>query len=218
MQTGFLQEALQFSERSLALNPNHMFAGLVNDYIRYSIDNDAVKTRDRILARWKKDTMRFDILHEVGKVNTIIGDFKAATECYDRSQAMMKRFGLDVFKHEYLRIGMAYAKVGQMEKSKAYLEAYKDFADQNQTMYKDLFLASYYNYFGDAEKAATHLKRFVKEQKNYPYWLLFMDTDPTSSSMTKNAACNAALKEIKRKFWEEHEALKDKYIEELEEL
>ena len=62
------------------------------------------KARERLLARWKKDTTRFDILHEVGKMSFMMGDYTAANSCYDRSIATMKTFGLDIFRHEYMRV------------------------------------------------------------------------------------------------------------------
>ncbi len=141
LQNGFLEDALRYNEKSLRLDPKNFFTGFVNDYIHYAIDHDAAKVRDRLTARWKKDTMRFDILHEIGKASTMVGDYHTAASCYDRSTAMMKMFGLDLFKHEYLRMAIAYDRDGQKAKADDYKRKFKDFAEHNGTMYKDAYLS-----------------------------------------------------------------------------
>ena len=156
MQNGFLDESLKYINKSLQLNPNNFFAGFVSDYVLYAKDRDAEQARVRLLARWKKDTTRFDILHEVGKMSFMLGDYETAASCYDRSIATMKMFGLDIFRHEYMRVGMAYEKVGEQKKADEYIRMFKDYADQNSTMYKDLYCS-----------ATILTKAKLKRQLNY---------------------------------------------------
>ncbi|MFZ6014099.1 MAG: helix-turn-helix domain-containing protein [Bacteroidota bacterium] len=211
LQNGFLDEAAKYNNKSLHFNPKNFFAGFVGDYIVYAKDRDAAKTKERLLARWEKDTGRFDILHEVGKMNFLSGDYAAAASCYDRSMAAMKMFGLDLFKHEYLRIGIAYEKVGQKEKAQDYIRQFKDFADHDLTMYKDLYLVGYYTHVGDTAKAIALFKRFAKEQDNFLYWLLFCPTDPSLDNLIKHPDFHLAMKEIENKFWKKHDELKEKW-------
>jgi TolB-like protein/AraC-like DNA-binding protein len=218
MQNGFLDEALRYNEKALQLNPKNFFAGLIHDYILYAKDRDAKEARDRLLTRWKKDTTRFDILQEVGKMDFMLGDYHAATSCYDRSMAMMKMFGLDIFQHEYLRIGATYERVGEKKKGEDFIRQFKDYADQNRTMYKDLHLATYYAYEGDTNKGMELFKRFAKEQDNFLYWLLLMRTDPMTANLKKHPDFDAAMKEIETKYWKKHEELKEKWEDDFKDI
>lgn len=218
LQNGFVDEALKYNEKSLQLNPKNYFAGFVNDYIYFAKDHDAKKAKERLLARWQKDTTRFDILHEVGKMSFIAGDYTTAASCYDRSIAMMKIFGLDIFKHEYLRVAVAYHKTGQEEKATDYISQYKAFADQDRTIYKGLYLAGYYCYMGDKAKANELLTEFARQQDNFLYWLLFMRDDAVVDDMKDVKNFEAAMIQIEKKFWKKHEEVKEKFEDDFRNL
>jgi TolB-like protein/AraC-like DNA-binding protein len=218
LQNGFLEEALKYNNKSIRLNPKNYFAGYVNDYIHYAKDRDAKQAKERLLARWKKDTTRFDLLQEVGKMNSILGDYAAASSCYDRSMVTMKMLGLDLFKHEYLRIGMVYEKVGKKDKAEDYIRRFKDYADHNLTMYKDLHLAAYYSYTGENGKAIELFKRFAREQDNFIYWVLLMPTDPMLDGLKKHPEFNSIMKEVERKYWKKHDEMKEKWAYEFRDL
>lgn len=218
LQNGFLDDALRYNNKSLQLYPENFFAGFVNDYILYAKERDARKTTDRLLARWKKDTTRFDILHEAGKMSVICGDYKAASEYYDGSMATMKILGMDLFKHEYLRMALAYKMTGQDEKAGEYLKKFKDYADGNLTMYKDLHLASYYSYQNDTAKAMELFKRFANEQDNLLYWVLLIPSDPLLDNLRKHPEFDPAMKTLTSKFWRRHEEMKEKWEFEFRDL
>ena len=151
-------------------------------------------------------------------MNFIQRDYAAAAQCYDSAMATMKMFGLDIFQHEYLRFGVAYVLAGQKEKGEDYVRRFKDYADHNQTMYKDLHLAMYYSYKGEAEKAMELFKRFTKEQDNFLYWLLLIPTDPIADNLKKHAKFDATMKEIERKYWKKHEEMKEKWEDDFKDL
>jgi TolB-like protein/AraC-like DNA-binding protein/Tfp pilus assembly protein PilF len=218
LQNGFLDEALKYNEKSLQLDPKNFFAGYVNDYIFYARDRDPKKAEERLRKRWKKATTRFDILQEVGKMNFIQRDYAAAAQCYDSAMATMKMFGLDIFQHEHLRFGAAYMLAGQKEKGEDYVRRFKDYADQNRTMYKDLHLAMYYSYKGESGKAMELFKRFTKEQDNFLYWLLLLPTDPMADNLKKHPDFEATMKEIERKYWKKHEEMKEKWEDDFKNL
>jgi TolB-like protein/AraC-like DNA-binding protein len=218
LQNGFPDDALKYSEKSLQLNPKGHFTGFVNDYIHYAIDHDPLKARQRLLARWKHDTTRFDILQEVGKMDFMAGDYAAAAACYDRSLATMKMFGLDIFKHEYLRIATAYQKVGQKQKAAEYAKKFKDFADHDRTIYKDLHLMAYSSYMGNNDKAIEYLKRFSEEQDNFVYWIILMPEDPLLPGITRHPEFNTIMHVIERKYWRKHDEVKDKLANEFKDL
>jgi TolB-like protein/AraC-like DNA-binding protein len=217
-QNGFLDEALRYNTRSLQLNPKNFFAGYVRAYIHYGTDRSCAKTKEILQAEWKKDTMRFDILQEIGKVNFMMRDFAAARSCYDRAIPIMQMFGMDIFKHEYLRIGVAYAHTGDKAKADYYMNEYKRFADHDQTMYKDMHLASYYSYQGDHAKAITHFRKFATEQDNFLYWLLLLRDDPLGDNLRKHPQFDPIMKIIEAKFWKKHREVKERFEDDFKNL
>lgn len=217
-QNGFLEEALRYNTRSLQLNPNNFFAGFVRAYIHYGTDRSCEKTKVLLQAEWKKDTTRFDILHEIGKVNFMMRDFTAAKSCYERAILTMQMFGIDIFKHEYLRIGAAYAHTGDEAKADYYINEFKRFADNDQTMYKDMFLASYYSFRGDNAKAITHFRKFATEQDNFQYWLLLLRDDPLGDNLRKHPQFDPIMKIIEDKFWKKHREVKERFEDDFRNL
>lgn len=218
LQNGFIDESLRYNAKSLQLDPNNFFAGLVGDYILFAKDHDPKKARERLQTRWEKDTTRFDILHEIGKMNFFIGDYAAASSCYDRALAVMHMYGMDVFKHEYLRIAETYRKVGANEKAAEYANRFKAFADADQTMYKDLHLASYASFTGDQQEAMRLFKTFAKEQDNFLYWIHFMRGDPMLERLNTHSEFDETMALVERKFWSKHQEMKQKWSDEFDHL
>jgi TolB-like protein/AraC-like DNA-binding protein/Tfp pilus assembly protein PilF len=218
LQNGFLDEALKYNQKSLQLDPKSFFAGYVNDYIHYAQDRDPKKAEARLRKRWKRAMTRFDILQEIGKMDFIQRNYTGAASCYDSAMATMKVFGLDIFKHEYLRFGVAYIQAGQKEKGEDYIRQFKTYADQNLTMYKDLHLSMYYSYEGDINKAMELFKRFTHEQDNFLYWLLLIPTDPIADNLKKHPDFNTVMQEIERKYWKKHEEMKEKWEDDFKDL
>jgi TolB-like protein/AraC-like DNA-binding protein len=217
-QTGFLDEALRYNTRSLQLNPKNFFAGYVRAYIHYGTDRSCEKTKAILQAEWKKDTMRFDILQEIGKVNFMMRDFAGARSCYDRAIPIMQMFGMDIFRHEYLRIGAAYAHTGDKAKADYYVNEFRHFADSSQTMYKDMFLASYYSYQGDNAKAIMHFRKFANEQDNFLYWLLLLRDDPLGDNLRKSPEFDPIMKLIEVKFWKKNREMKERFADDFRNL
>ncbi len=218
MQNGFLNEALRYNEKSLQLNPSQFFAGFVNHYIHYAMDKDAKKAKQRLLAHYKKDTVRFDILQEAAKMSFMSGDYEEAKSYYERSLRTMKMYGMDLFKHEYLRIAMTYDKTGDKEKAKEFAEAFREYAEGDLTMYKDLHLSAYYAYKGETAKAVALFSKFANEQDNFLYWLLLMDQDACVEDLRKHPDFKASMKKIEQKYWKKHKELKERWGSEIENL
>jgi TolB-like protein/AraC-like DNA-binding protein len=218
VQNGFFDDALRYNTRSLQLNPKNFFAGFVRAYIYYATDRSCKKTREILIAEWKKDTMRFDILQEIGKVNFMMRDFAAAKSCYDRAIPIMQMYGLDIFKHEYMRIGAAYALTGDKAKGDHYMNEYKRFADNDLTMYKYMHLATYYSWQGEQAKAIRHFRTFANEQDNFLYWLLLLRDDPIGDNLRKSPEFEGIMKTIETKFWKKNEEMKERFEDDFRDL
>lgn len=217
LQNGFLDEALKFNRKSLALDANNFFAGFVGDYVLYAKERDPKKTKERLLARWRQNSGRFDILHEAGKMSVMQRDYDSASLYYDQSMTIMKSIGYDIFKHEYVRMALAYKMVGQKEKAEQFLREFRDFAENDRTMYKHLHLASYYSFQNDTAKSMEHLKQFAA-QENFLYWVLLMPDDPLLDNVKKHPDFHPTMKSISSKFWSKHEEMKEKWELEFRDL
>jgi len=96
------------------------------------------------------------------------------------------------------------------EESEKYFQEYLEYAENDQSIYKDLSLSAYYAYSGDTEKAIEHMKLFSK-QENYPYWyILFLEMDdPLFQNVDPLPEFQKILREIDVKFWKYHKEIRD---------
>jgi TolB-like protein/AraC-like DNA-binding protein/Tfp pilus assembly protein PilF len=208
IQTGFVDESLKYIDKSLDYNPKNLFSRYVRAFILFAKTNDAKQTRDLLITEFNKDTTRFDILQDIGKVSYFMRDYKGAYQYYKRFLAIRESKHLDVYRHENMAIGFVYAKVGLKEKSEELLKSYKEFVDHDRSIYHNLALTSYYSYRGDLKKALECMKLFSKED-DVQYWIiLFLESDPTMEPLKDNPQFKEYFKEAASRFWKEHDRLK----------
>lgn len=214
IQNGFIDESLKYIDLSLDYFNNNPFSRYVRAFILYAQNGDLRNTRELLIKEFNKDTTRFDILQDIGKVSYYLREYEEAYKYYQRFNRMRERMKLDVYTHENMIIGVTYEKVGQLEAGKQFIESYRKFLDTDQSAYKHAGLSMYYAHAGNKEKSLEHLKLFAKED-NIQYWLiLFWDKDPIRDNLKGDKACDAVFKEIDKKFWANHEKLKLKLQEE----
>jgi TolB-like protein/Tfp pilus assembly protein PilF len=212
MQAGFFKEALQNIDKSLAYFPENPYA-YIKVYMHLAIDKDCPKAKERLLTYLEKDSTRIDIIQEIGKVCTLMGDYEEAYKYYKRFIDLRETYKLDIYKHESLRIAFVLSKVGQKEKAEQFAQTFKQFADNNHTIYKQALLSSYYGYRGDIEKAVEHLRLFSKED-DFLYWVLIFEDDPMTANLKNLPEVKKIMSGLEKKFWDRHEKVKDRLQEE----
>jgi TolB-like protein/class 3 adenylate cyclase len=214
IQTGFVDEAETYFEKSLDYNPNNLFTQNVQVYTQLSQDEDYKKARDRLLDILAKDTTRLDILQEVGKIHYLMRDYKNAYPYYRKFVDVREAQQLQLFIFENNKIGYVFEKMGHSEESKQLFDSYLYFAEHDQSIYKELSLASYYAYKNDKLKALMHMQNF-SEQDNYHFWIVkFLDVDPLMDNIKEEAEFNVIYQSIKDKFWKKHEQIRKRLEEE----
>ena len=88
------------------------------------------------------------------------------------------------------------------EESEKYFTSYKEYAENNQSIYRHMNLAAYYSYLGETDKAIEHLELF-SEEDNYFYWILvFPDIDPMIDNIRGLPEYKRIMKKIDKKFWD----------------
>lgn len=207
-QTGFIDKSLEQIDKSLEYNPNNRFARYLKAFVVYAKKRDLHETKRLLLTELNKDTTRLDILQDVAKVSFYLKEYDSSYRYYKRFNYLRELYKLDIFRHENLNIGLVYMKAGDTEKGKAFINNYHQYIEADQTAYKDLGLAAYYNSIGESDKAIQHLTRFSKED-NIQYWIiLFMRQDPLPGGMNSLPECKKILDEIEAKFWANQKKLK----------
>jgi TolB-like protein/AraC-like DNA-binding protein/tetratricopeptide (TPR) repeat protein len=208
IQTGFVDESLKHLDRSLEYFPNNAFARYVRAFVVYAKNENLRETRQLLLVEFKKDTSRFDILQDIGKVSYYMGEYDSAYQYYKRFNRYRDTHKLDVYQHENMLIGIVYEKMGQPAKAKEFMDSYVRYLETDQTAYKNLGLTMVYCRAGDSQKALEHLKLFAQED-NIQYWIiLFLDKDPTLTATERLPEFKKLEREIEKKFWANHEKLK----------
>ena len=169
IQSGFIKEAEKHINRSLDYNPENLFSEYVKAYILYAKNRNLGQTKELLINAYQKDSTRFDILQEIGKVCYYMRDYEAASQYYKKFTAIKKAYKLDMLAGEDVKIAVVFEKVGMKVESDALFNAYLEYAENDRSIYKDQSLAVYYSYKGDTQKALEHLKLF-SQQDNYHYW------------------------------------------------
>src|SRR5690606_4584422 len=135
---------------------------------------------------FEKDTSRFDILQDLGKVSYYLRDYDSAYYYYEWLNRIREEQKLNVYVHENMLVGVVYEKVGKIQEGRQFIESYRAYLDKDQTAYKNLGLTMYYAHEGDFEKALAHFRLFAEED-HIQYWvILFLTKDPIADEIKKH--------------------------------
>ncbi len=214
IQSGFVDESLKHLDISLEYFSGNAFARYIRPFVLYAKNGDLRASRTLLVKEFNKDTTRFDILQDIGKVSYYLAEYDTALICYKRFNRYREQYKLDVYQHENLLIGKMYEKGGELEKANQFYASYKQYLDKDQTNYKDLGLVAWYSHENNKEKALEHLRIFAKED-NIQYWIiLFLDKSPDVGPVELAPEFQQLHAEIEKKFWANHEKLKLRLEEE----
>ena len=208
IQNGFVDESLRYVDKSLDYNPKNPFSRYVRAFILFAKSRDPKPTRDLLIAEYNKDTSRFDILQDIGKVSYYMRDYPAAYRYYTKFLDFRSSHHIDAYRHEHLLIAYVLEKAGDQQGSEALLKDFKAYIETDKSIYRNLGLAGYYTYLGDQKKAIEYMKLFSTED-NVQYWIiLFLEADPMMEPIKDNPDFRKYFSETKSRFWKMHDALK----------
>ncbi|GAB2999770.1 hypothetical protein GCM10027284_16650 [Cyclobacterium sediminis] len=212
-QSGFLTEADKYIRKSKALNPQNHYSKYLHEYIKLGQHKDLKKTKAALIKIFGQDTTKIDVIQEVAKVCYTLKAYNEAWLYYEKLISIKSALQLDIYQSEDIKIAFVLEQLGREEEAKPYYQSYFDFAKNDQSIYKDLILSSYYAAVGDIEKGIKHLKAF-SEQENYQYWfVLFLLEDPILLKMKDHPDFKSTTQKIQSKFWEAHEDMKTILVE-----
>lgn len=205
-QTGFFDEAEVFAQKSIALDSTNLFSQYLYPYIKMAQGNDLETTVGLVKEVLKKDTTRLDIIQEVAKLYYTMDKPEEAAFYYDVFTTIKTQYGLKMFDGESIKIAYIYDHLGREEEAKEQMKIYYAYAQNDNSIYKDLMFSSYHAYMGDIDKAIEYLKKF-SEQRDYFYWLvMMMKDDPIMKRLEVHPDYAPTMKKIDDQFWIDHEA------------
>jgi class 3 adenylate cyclase/TolB-like protein/Tfp pilus assembly protein PilF len=208
IQSGFTEEALKYVDRSLEMNPGNLYSQYVKAYILYAENHDLQETKRLMLKVFEKDTNRLDILQETGKIYYFMRDYKTSYKYYKRFIDIRETQQLNIYPGEDAKIALVLAKMGYKEESAQYFAKFREFAENDPSIYKPLSLAAYYAYHNETKSALEALKQFAA-QSNFQYWIiLFMDIDPLMDNVKDLPEFKDIFSEMKTNFWQHHDRLR----------
>jgi TolB-like protein/class 3 adenylate cyclase/Tfp pilus assembly protein PilF len=204
MQSGFVDEAEKYINKSLKIHPENLYSEYTKAYVLYGKNEDLQQIKDLVLTAFKKDTTRLDIMQEVGKLYYYLREYDSAYQYYRRFAELREAWNLDLYRSENAKIAVVFSKMRQSKESEKYFIEYLNDAKNDQSIYKDLSLTAYYSYKGDTNKALEHFRLF-SQQDNYHYWtLLFTPIDPLLENIKDLPEFNDIMSDLETKFWNNH--------------
>lgn len=204
VQTGFVEQAEMYIDKSLEYDPGNIYSQYVKAYILYAKNEDLNQTLSMLKEVLSKDTLRLDVMQEVAKISYFLRDYDNAYKHYSRFVKLREATQPHVYPEENAKIGMVMAKTGRQEEADKYFELYSAFAEQDNSLYKDLNLAVSYACKNDEAKAMDHLNKFC-EQENFHYWtILFLDVDTVFDELKDLPEFKLVKAELEKKFWVTH--------------
>lgn len=208
IQNGFVDQANKYIDLSLTYNPKNYYAPFLKVFIQYATHQNIEKTTKALVNEWKKDTLRLDILQEVGKFYYFQENYNKAYYYYKKFVDTRQKNGLNIYPQENLKIGYVYEKIGKVKEAETLYKAYDIYCKNDQSIYQPASLAMKYLKENKPELAIQQLNKFASNN-NYQYWiLLFLEKDPLVKPLKNHPKYDALIQKINTKFWENHQQLK----------
>jgi tetratricopeptide (TPR) repeat protein len=187
--------------------PDNLFSEYVKAYILFAKDGDLQQLRESLKTSLEKDQNRLDIAQELAKVCYFQQDYNAAYKYYSQYLRIKNALKMDVYPQEDIKIAYTCMMLGKNEEAAKYLEVFKAFADQDNSVYKHMNLCAYYAATGNTDQAMLHLEQF-SQQKQFHYWtVLFLPIDPVLSNLRDQRDYKKYFRKIESNFNEFHKQL-----------
>lgn len=208
VQSGFVEEAITYIDKSLAYDPNNYYGPLLKIFIQYAKEQDMPAMTHRLRSEWQADTTRMDILQEVAKSYYFREEYDSAYFYYQKYMRVKTERGLNFYPQEDIKIGVVYEKQGLEEVAARLVASYAGYCERDQSIYKTASTAVLRSYQGDYDGAIAQLRTF-STQDHIQYWiLLFIEQDPLIKQLMSHPGYQDVKARIDQRFWDNHNRLK----------
>ena len=203
-QTGFIKESEKYVLKSLEYNSQNLYSQYLYVYIKLVKNFDLKEAKSELISILQNDTTRLDIIQEIAKVCYTMEDYTEAWEYYEKFTIAREKYQLDIYRGEDIKIGFVLDQLNRHKEALAYYENYKQSADKDESIYKELMYAAYNAVNGNINEGIVHLKTF-SNKKGYLYWVvLFLDKDPILLKLSSHPDYKSTIQQISDNFWAEH--------------
>lgn len=209
LQSGFIDEAEKYILMSLDYFPENIYSAYLKPYILFSRTNDMEATKDQLITVLRKDTSRLDVIQEVAKACFYLRDYQQSYKYYKQLVEGQKALNLNIFKGEDAKIGLVLAQLGMKEESVKVFNRYKDYADNDKSVYKNLSLAVYYSYHGETDRAFEHLRLFAEENNLHYLTVRFLEIDPLLDNIREDSEFIEIMNDINSRFNKYHKRIRN---------
>jgi len=207
-QTGFINEAMEYIDKSLDYDPTNEYAPYLKAYIQYAKDGDLEQAKKSLIKELEKDSTRLDILQEVAKLHYFQEDYDGAFTYYKKFVETRKKRNMKIYPQEDGKIALVYEKMGLKEQAANFFKGYAEYCEGDESIYKSASMAQKYAYEGKIDKGIEQLKIFAT-QDNYQYWvLLFWEKDPLNEPLKSHPEYKMTVQKIKDRFWDNQAKLR----------
>lgn len=213
IQSGFINEAVKHINRSLDYYPDNSYSQYVKAYILYARDRDMNQIKESLITVLNKDSSRLDVLQEVGKICYFMRDYESSYYYYRQFIDIKDEMNLDIYPSENAKIGVVLSEMGKNEEAERHFNLFKNFAENDLSIYKNLNLSMYYSYTGDTENAIEYFRLFSKE-RNFHYWtIIFLSLDPLMDNMKDHPEFSSLQSDLEINFWDYHKKIRASLME-----
>ncbi len=213
-QTGFLREADQYVQRSLAYKPDNLYSQYLHVYIRLAENFNLPRAKNELIEILDKDPTRIDVIQEIGKLCYTLEQYEESWSYYEQFVRVKKQLDLDIFPAEDIKIAYVLSKIGQTELADEFYQIYRNYSATDSSIYQNLNFAAYYATQGETDLAMNHLKLFSQED-DILYWVVLMlDKDPIIRLLSNHPEYRSTLKQINERFWEGHRKKRELLVNE----
>jgi hypothetical protein len=214
IQSGFVEEADYYIRKSLDYYPENQYAKHIQAFVDYAQSGDLEKMRNDLKEVLRMDSTNLEVLRDNGTANYYLRDYEKAYVYYNKINEIREAYNLNMFVGENAKIALVLSKLGIKDKSEKYIRDYRNYAENDKTIYKYLSLAAYYSFMNEKDKAIENLRIF-SQQDNYFYWLiLFLEPDPLMDNIRDHPEFPEILEDIESKFMDYHDRIKNSLQEE----
>ena len=113
IQSGFVEEAENYINKSIDYDPENLFSYYVKAYILYAKNRDFQQTETLLLETLSKDSTRLDVMQEVAKIYYMQRNYEQAYEYYDKYTSIKNELKLDIYPAENIKIAMVLRRNGK---------------------------------------------------------------------------------------------------------
>lgn len=208
MQTGFLDEALEYIDKSLEYNPANIYSMYVKVYVNYAKYKNIKETNKELLKVYALDSSRLDVIQEVAKTYYTTEDYENAYHFYKKLVDAREKQNVYLFVYEDIKIAWTYKQLGFDEEAARLINEFKNYAENDNSIYQSLMMAEYYAYNGERENTLAGLRKFAAKD-GYHIWTLFLPKEPFMKPFRDDLEFQEIMKDINNKFIEQHINIKE---------